>query len=79
MISMIDMTTGEWEIDSTAPDARLAADEPAPHLDAYQANLPLIAGLCEHETTRLLHAGMPLMLATLDVDEFISRMTATVH
>ncbi len=74
MISMMDMTTGRWDNSYTAPDARLASDASSTCLADYKANPPQYAGLCEYATARPLYAGMPVALATQDLDDFFARM-----
>ncbi len=78
MISTIDMTTGVWESERTAPDVRLAADDSMPRMDVSQATTLLQAGLCEYETLHPLHAGMPVEVAALDLGDFLARMEDSV-
>lgn len=74
MISMMDMTTGEWESECSAPDIRLAADGFIPRMDASPPNPPLLAGLCEYAAPPPLRAEMPVEVAALDLDDFLARM-----
>jgi hypothetical protein len=73
MISTMDMATGQWEINYTVPDVRMVSDDSTPYLDTYDHSL-LHYGLCEHVTARPLCAGMPVVMATQDVDDFLARM-----
>lgn len=79
MISMMDMTTGQWDNSYKVLDDRLASDASAPLMDDYRANPPLLAGLCEHATARPLYAGMPVALATQDLDDFLARMDGSAR
>ena len=58
MISMMEMTTGQWESDYSALDARVSGDSTA-RLDAYEVPPMAHAGLCEHVVARSRYAGMP--------------------
>lgn len=75
MISVMDMTTGLFDSDSTAPVARCASGESTPLVDKHQENLALQAGLREYVTARSLCFGMPVGMATLNLDDFIARMS----
>lgn len=79
MISMMDMTTGVWEKECTAPDDRLLSGVSTPHRDADRMAPQPLAGLCEYEQMRPLHDGMPVEVAMQDVDEFLCRMSAYVN
>lgn len=72
MKATMDMTTGQWEID-LAPDVRFASDD-LPFPREVHKNPVSHARLCELTPMQPLYAGMPVGLATEDVDRFISRM-----
>ena len=74
MISMMDMTTGRWEKEDTAHAARCAAGDGTRSPDASQANPQLSAGLCEYVIAQPLYAGMPVEVATQNLDDFLFRM-----
>lgn len=75
MISIMDMTTCQWESKTKPPDIHLESGDSVPRLGACQVvSLPLNAGLCEHVTAQPLYAGMPGAVATLDLGDFLARM-----
>ncbi|PWB50422.1 MAG: hypothetical protein C3F18_09495 [Nitrosomonadales bacterium] len=78
MISVMDMTTGLFESDGTAPAARFESDKSAPCMEACQATPLLQAGLCEYVAEQALHAGMPVEVAALDLGDFLARMENAV-
>ena len=77
MISVMDMTTGLFESDDTAPTARFESDKSVPCMEACQATPQLQAGLREYVAEQARHAGMPVGVAALDLDDFLARMNGT--
>lgn len=78
MISMMDMTTGLWEKESTDHVVRFASGDFTPLPDAPEANPPLQGGLGEYVTARLPYAGMPVAMALQDMGDYLSRMDGSV-
>jgi hypothetical protein len=78
MISIMDMTTGQWESDYSAPDAQCMTGVLTAPLGVYQENLPLHAALSENSAARPLCASMPVEVATQDLDGFIAHMDGYV-
>lgn len=72
MITVLEMTTGRWEIDGPASDIRPAPADRTALAHPYEALPPLQAGLGEYVNERPRLAGMPVHVATQDLDVFLA-------
>lgn len=77
MKTTMDMTTGLWETD-IAPDNGFVSDDSSPFRKAHRLDPAPLAGLCEYVPVKSLYAGMPVEVATQDVERFISLMEDAV-
>lgn len=75
MITIMEMTTGKWEIDCAATDVRSEMAGCALNRFADDAQPSLRLGLREYTPTLARRVGMPADVAALDVDEFLAAMT----
>lgn len=74
----MDMTTGLWETD-IGSDIRCASDDSSSLRKVHMLDPAPLAGLCEYEPVKTPYVGMPVEVATQDVERFISRMEGAVY
>jgi hypothetical protein len=72
MITVMEMTTGQREIDRAASDVRSTSVDRAALAHPYDAPQSLLVGLGEHAAVR--RAGMPIRVATQDLGVFLAAM-----
>jgi hypothetical protein len=72
--TVMEMTTGQWEIDRAVSDVRSTPVDRAALAHPYDAPPPSLAGLGEQAAMRPRRAGMPIHVATQDLEVFLAAM-----